>query len=363
MAAFGKLALGIALSFLIAVSALLSWVFLYTRDLPNIEHLASFAPDSGEHITDTCLAGVAFAVPLDRIGKPFRGALASAEPESSFPYEIARSLMCTKRVRTVWYQVDVFRLSWHIRRRFSREELFTIYANRAYFGPAATGIENASDHFFQKSADTLSIPEAALLAEVLRGPDLYSPFKNPDRALQRRNDILKSMAAQGKLSPTELAQALATPILTRSLGNTEAKPLPPGVVKALAPDKVIFCDQFDDTLKKGCEQTFLVNLMWRELSVTPKGMPAVLVENRNMGFCGSAGCSLSLFIEQPDAEFVQVFGVNGEVGNLGEVNVLKTAKNGHYDIQKTWADGATHTLYRWVARNIQRISLRCLINA
>lgn len=347
MAAFGKVALGIALLFLLAVSALLGWVFLYTRDLPNIEHLADFAPDSGNQITDTCLAGVAFAVPLDRIGKPFRDALASAEPASSFPYEIARSLMCTTTARTARYQLDVFRLSWHIRRRFSGEELFTIYANRAYFGLAATGIENAAGHFFQKSAGDLTIPEAALLAGVLRGPGSYSPFKNPDRALQRRDNILKRMAAQGKLSPAELAQALATPILTRSLGNTEAKPLPPGVVKALAPDTAIFCDQFDDTWKKGCEQTFSVNLIWRELSVTPEGLPAVLVENRNMGFCGSAGCSLSLFIEQPDAEFVQVFGANGEVGNLGEVKVLKTAKKGHYDIQKTWADGETHTLYRW----------------
>jgi hypothetical protein len=329
------------------VSALLGWVFLYTRDLPNIEHLADFAPDSGNQITDTCLAGVAFAVPLERIGKPFRDALAGAEPASPFPYEIAHSLMCTTTVRTARYQLDVFRLSWHIRRHFSGDELFTIYANRAYFGLAATGIENASDHFFQKSADRLSIPEAALLVGVLRGPDLYSPFKNPDRTLQRRNNILKSMAAQGKLAPTELAQALATPILTRSLGNTEAKPLPPGVVNALAPDTTIFCDQFDDLLKKGCEQTFVVNLMWRELPVRPQGVSAVLIENRNMGFCGSAGCSLSIFVEQPNAEFVQVLGADGEVGNLDEVKVLKTAKDGYYDIQKTWADGATHTLYRW----------------
>jgi hypothetical protein len=347
MAAFGKLALGLGFLFLIAVSALLCWVFLYTRDLPNIEHLSDFAPDSGNQVTDTCLAGVAFVVPFDRISKPFRDALASAEPASSFPYEIARTLMCTMTERTAQYQLDVFRLSWHIRRRFSKEELFTIYANRAYFGLAATGIENASDHFFQKSADRLSVPEAALLAGVLRAPDFYSPFKNPDRGLQRRNNILKSMAAQGKLSATELAQSLETPILTQSLGNTEAKPLPSGVVKALAPDTKIFCDQFEDVLKKGCEQTFVVNLMWRELSVTPNGFPAVLVENRNMGFCGSAGCSLSLFIEQPGAEFVQVFGADGEVGNLDEVKVLKTAKDGHYDIQKTWADGTTHTLYRW----------------
>jgi membrane carboxypeptidase/penicillin-binding protein PbpC len=218
--------------------------------------------------------------------------------------------------------------------------------NRAYFGPAATGIENASGHFFQKSAGTLSIEEAALLAGSLRGP-MYSPFKHPDRAIQRRNEILKKMASQGKLTTTEVTQALAAPIVTRSLGNTEAKPLPSGVAKALATDTALYCDEFDASFKKGCEETFLVNLMWRELSVSPTGLPALLVENRNLGFCGSAGCSLNLILQQPDGQFIEAFGTNGEVGTLDEVKVLKTITDGHYNIQKTWADGKTHTIYRW----------------
>lgn len=347
MAAMHKVVLGLAILALIALGALFSRIFLYARDLPDIEHLSEFAPDSGNQVTDTCLPGMASAIPVDRIGKSFRDALASAEPPTSFADQIARSLMCTKMERSARYQLDVFRLSWHIRRRFSEEELFTIYANRAYFGPAATGIENASGHFFQKSADTLSVDEAALLAGLLRGPDMYSPFKHPDRAVQRRNEILGRMATQGELSATELARAVAAPVVTRSLGNTEAKPLPSGVVKALASDATIYCDEFDDSFKKGCEESFLVNLMWRELSVTPKGLPAALVENRNMGFCGSAGCSLSLFIQRPDSQFIQALGTDGDVGNLDELKLLKTTTGGYYDIQKTWADGKTHTIYRW----------------
>ena len=89
---------------------------------------------------------------------------------------------------------------------------------------------------------------------------MYSPFKHPDRAIQRRNEILKKMASQGKLTTTEVTQALAAPIVTRSLGNTEAKPLPTGVAKALATDTALYCDEFDDSFKKGCDETFLVNL-------------------------------------------------------------------------------------------------------
>jgi Transglycosylase len=314
--------------------------------LPDIEHLADFSPDSGNQLTDTYLPGVVFAIPSDRMSKSFRDALASAEPASSLPYEITRSLVCTKRESPGRYQLDVFRLSWHICRCFSEEELFTIYANRAYFGLAATGIENAADHFFRKSADSLSVEEATLLAGVLRGPDFFSPFKHPDRAMQRRNEILRNMASRGKLSDAELTHALTLPIVTRSLGNTEANPLPVGVLKALSADEAEYCDEFEADFRKGCAETFRTNLRWREFPVTPQSY-TILVENRNTGFCGSAGCALCLFVAATDGQFVQVFGTNGEVGSIDRVAVLKTVTNGFYDIQKTWSDKTTHENFRW----------------
>jgi Transglycosylase len=316
MATLCKAVLGLAVLLLIAVGGLTCRIFLYTRDLPDIEHLTDFAPDSGNQVMDTRLPSLAFAVPFDRIGKPFRDAVASAEPAASFPDQIARSLMCKKLEGAGRYQLDVFRLSWHIRRRFSEEELFTIYVNRAYFGPAAIGIENASDHFFQRSADTLGVEEAALLAGLLRGPGYYSPFKYPNRAIQRRNEILRRMQSQGKLSDAELKRALALPIVTRALGNTEASPLPTGVLKALAADEAEYCDEFEGDFKKGCVESFRTNLMWRELAVTPQGRVAILVENRNTSFCGSAGCALSLFIAEADGQFVQTLGADGEVGAI-----------------------------------------------
>jgi hypothetical protein len=347
MAPSHKVVLELTVLLLIAVGALSYWIFLYTGDLPDIEHLTDFAPNSGNHVTDTCLPSLAFAVPFDRIGKPLRDAVASAESAASFPDQIARSLMCTKQESAARYQLDVFRLSSRIRRRFSEEELFTIYLNRAYFGAAATGIENASDHFFQRSADTLSIEEAALLAGLLRGPGYYSPFKHPDRAIQRRNDILRRMQFQGKLSDAELTRAVALPIVTRALGNTEANPLPTGVLKALAADEREYCDKFEADFKRGCAESFRTNLIWGELPVTPQGRVAILVENRNISFCGSAGCALRLFIAEADGQFVQTLGTDGEVGAIDRLTILRTVTNGFYDIQKTWADRKTRTTYRW----------------
>jgi membrane peptidoglycan carboxypeptidase len=198
MAALYKVSLGLAALVLIAAVGLCVWFSVYTGDLPKTEQLSEFAPTAGHLATDSCLAGLSFAIPFDRIGKPFQDALASAEPGISFSDQIARTLMCNRLERSSRYQLNVFRLSWHIRRHFSEQQLFTIYVNRAYFGPGATGVENASDHFFQKKANTLSAEEAALLAGLLRGPTIFSPFKHPDRALQRRNQILENHGSSRK---------------------------------------------------------------------------------------------------------------------------------------------------------------------
>jgi hypothetical protein len=122
-----------------------------------------------------------------------------------------------------------------------------------------------------------------------------------------------------------------------------SKHLPPGVLKALALAEKAYCDHFED--KTGCHRTFRGNLAWHELVIAPSGQTAFLVENRES--CGSAGCALSLFLKQPDAKYVQVLGTGGEIGTLESVSVLKTVTGDHYNIQKTWHDRKTQTLYLW----------------
>jgi len=90
--------------------------------------------------------------------------------------------------------------------------LFAIYANRAYFGPGVTGVDQASQHCFHKNPDALAVEEAALVAGLLRAPAHYSPYEYPENALPRRNQVLEAMAAQGKLDASEAARAEATPL-------------------------------------------------------------------------------------------------------------------------------------------------------
>lgn len=164
MAAIYRVSLGLVALAFAAVIGLCSWLFPYTGDLPKTDQLSEFAPKSDGHpATDACLAGPSFVIPFDRIGKPFTDALTSAEPSNTYADEIARTLICNKHESPAKYQLSVFRLSWHVRRRFSDQELLTIYANRAYFGPTAIGVDNASRQFFQKEVKALTVDEAALL--------------------------------------------------------------------------------------------------------------------------------------------------------------------------------------------------------
>ncbi len=213
MAVLYKISFSVAAIVLLALAGVSGWLFVYTGDLPDTEHLSQFAPNAQSPVFDSCLDSPSMAIPFDHIDKRLQDALAAAESPNSLPDQIARTLMCNHTGGMGKYHLNSFRLSWHIRRRFSEKQVFTIYANRAYFGSGVTGVENASRQFFRKDADSLNAEEAALLAGLLRAPNYFSPYKNPDKALQRRNQILESMVSQGKLSASDAARAEATPVV------------------------------------------------------------------------------------------------------------------------------------------------------
>jgi hypothetical protein len=121
-------------------------------------------------------------------------------------------------------------------------------------------------------------------------------------------------------------------------------------VKALASDEKNYCDQWLGSYRRGCSEKFRQNLRWRRLLITPSGKEAILVESRNMGDCGSAGCSLSLFAQRSGGAFTQILGRESDVGNVARLRVLETVTNRYYDLEKTWADGETTTVYKWDGR-------------
>jgi penicillin-binding protein 1B len=103
-----------------------------------------------------------------------------------------------------------------LERRHSKEEILEAYLNEVYLGQrgsvAVHGVGEAVSHYFAKDVSELSLAEAALLAGLIKGPNLYSPFTHPDAALARRDLVLSVMRARGEISDAEYAEAWAAPL-------------------------------------------------------------------------------------------------------------------------------------------------------
>ena len=102
-------------------------------------------------------------------------------------------------------------LALQIERRYSKPQIFTMYANQVYLAHGNYGFASAAQFYFGKSVADLTLPEAALLAGMINGPK-YSPLLNPEGALARRNLVLHRMREEGKITAQEEAAAVKSPL-------------------------------------------------------------------------------------------------------------------------------------------------------
>jgi 1A family penicillin-binding protein len=111
-------------------------------------------------------------------------------------------------------------LAIRIEQNYSKQEILEMYLNKSPFGPGLYGIEIASLKYFNKRPSQLNIPEAALLIGMPQLPSAYYPYRYPERALQRRNIVLKRMLEENVISDLEYNYALQDSIiLTPPTGN------------------------------------------------------------------------------------------------------------------------------------------------
>lgn len=105
-----------------------------------------------------------------------------------------------------------WKLVRELERRYSKQEILELYLNSIYFGHSAFGVENAARFYFGKHASEVSPSESAMLAALVRSPNRYSPFRDEEKCLLRRNYILSLMHDQGILSDTETKTAQSEPL-------------------------------------------------------------------------------------------------------------------------------------------------------
>ena len=104
-------------------------------------------------------------------------------------------------------------VAMRIEKRYTKEEIFTFYANQIYFGHGAYGVEAASRLYFRKAAKDLSLEEAATIAGIIQGNVRQSPFVNPEATKRRRNYALERMAVEGFITREAAEEAKAKPVV------------------------------------------------------------------------------------------------------------------------------------------------------
>jgi penicillin-binding protein 1A len=240
---FGLLVL---LSALIGASAGL--LLVYSTDLPQVDQLESYRPGSITELYDdqSRIIG-SFALQRRVVAhysdfpQVLRDALISIEDKdfyrhwginvwriagaayrdiesggkiqggSTLTMQLARNLFLSPD-RSFHRKIEEALLAIQIERRFTKEQIFTLYANQIFLGHGVYGFEAASEYYFGKPAKQLTLDEAALLAGLPKAPGNYSPINHPDRAWKRRNLVINSMLEDGKITAAQANDARNKPI-------------------------------------------------------------------------------------------------------------------------------------------------------
>jgi penicillin-binding protein 1A len=130
---------------------------------------------------------------------------------STITQQLAKNLFLSPD-RTLKRKVQELLLALWLEQRFTKDEILTLYLNRAYYGAGAYGVDAAARRYFDKPARDLTVGEAAVLAGLLKAPSRYAPTSNPDDAGARARLVLDAMVAAKLLSPEEGRKALAEPV-------------------------------------------------------------------------------------------------------------------------------------------------------
>ena len=156
-----------------------------------------------------------------RAGAPVQGG-------STLTMQLSRSFFLTPS-RTLRRKAAEAIIAIQLERRLTKEQIFELYANEVYLGQRGSfsvrGFGEAARAYFDKDITQLNLQECALLAGLLPGPSLYSPFRNPERALNRRNSVLDAMVETGAIHQDEAEAAKKSP-LKLATANFEASEAP-----------------------------------------------------------------------------------------------------------------------------------------
>ena len=114
--------------------------------------------------------------------------------------------------KTIKRKLNEIKLTKQLEKKYGKNEILEMYLNTIYFGHNCYGLQSASEFYFNKKAENLSLTESAAIVGLLSSPNNYSPFKNPEKSLKRRNLVLSGMLECGYIDENAYTEAVNTPL-------------------------------------------------------------------------------------------------------------------------------------------------------
>jgi len=133
------------------------------------------------------------------------------EGGSTITQQVVRNLYISNE-RTVQRKVTEACLAVKLDDAWSKQKILASYLNSVFYGNLAYGVQAASRTYFSRSARSLTLPQAALLAGLTQAPTTYDPLVDPTKAVQRRNQVLAAMLDEGVITPGQHRWAQRQPI-------------------------------------------------------------------------------------------------------------------------------------------------------
>jgi penicillin-binding protein 1A len=244
----GRVLFGLLLLLSVLVGAAAGLLLVYSTDIPQIEQLEHYRPSSITELYDDHGRVIGSFALQRRVVATYndyppvlRDALISIEDKdfyrhwginigriagaayrdiesggrvqggSTLTMQLARNLFLSPD-RSFHRKIEEALLAIQIERRFTKEQIFTLYANQIFLGHGVYGFEAASEYYFSKPAKQLTLDEATLLAGLPKAPGIYSPINHPDRAIKRRNLVINAMLEDGKITAQRATEARNQPV-------------------------------------------------------------------------------------------------------------------------------------------------------
>lgn len=235
--------------FSISVGSLFGFFLSYLNRLPQVEQSETFRPNvpgqvyssDGRLIEEFAVEKRVLLRSIDEISPYLKNALIAVEDAHFYqhpgvdPWGILRALyvnLKTGRVveggstltqqlakllflrpeKTMERKIQEAMLAVQLERRYTKDEVFLLYANQIYLGHGVYGVQAASNYYYGKTAKNLNLEEAALIAALPKAPENFSPYTHPEQAMNRRNHVLQRMLQEQFISKSDAETAKKKPL-------------------------------------------------------------------------------------------------------------------------------------------------------